>query len=503
VIASLCAYDLYVASHFTMSLGGKPPHWRLFAGMWKSLAHGRFDLDPPDVAGEAFRHDGRTYSYYGIFPALLRGLASPVVDLGHGGFPQVSCALAAAITVGGFVWAGLRLEWHRGGGRTRFALFLLTAALATPLVVGLALTDAYNEAILWGTAWASLFQVFLVVFAQAPPDGPEPRRALLGMAVTAGLALLSRATSGIFVLVELAAVFAGMAADARRDSLRERLRVPRSAVAAAAAIAVGFLAVQGFVNFKRWGNPLEFRPLRLYEWFQETERGRLQAAHGTFRLDRVGTAACFYLLPETANFLSAPPYLAPAGQPCFSDHAAYDALVQHSWQITGDLLPAGTAPYYDLIDGPRMPISVVSPALIGFALIGLSRLRRSGRDRRVTLIVLLNAFLVAAMLFTLDTLALRYEMDFVPSLLGLGFLGIAPAEPERQGRTRTAGTAVLVLLVAFSISTAHATMMLDKLSKAGVPKRIREDLIRAYLGDPSRSVLGMPDQAASGSSESP
>lgn len=457
---ALFAYYAWIASHFTWNFSGKPPQWKLYSALWTSLAEGRFDLNPSDIPGEGFLRDGKTYSYYGLFPAVLRGLVSPLRDWRQGGLPQLSCALAAAVMATAPLWAGLRLGLQRSPQRAHFLLFVVTIALGTPALLCLGLTDVYDEAVLWGAAWAVAFQSLLVLLFAEPADATTSRRLLLAMSVAAGLSLHSRATTGLFVLVELGLVFAW-----RR---RENVRLPM-------AVAAAFVLLQAGVNYERWGNPLEFRPIQLHQAFQGTERGRRAVAHGLFAPTRVMASACYYFLPEPANLLPGPPYLSAEGGRCLPlEFALGTTLEQGGHPIHGELLPPEVSPYYDLVDGPRMPLPVVSAALVLLALLGAW----IGRRSRAAWLLLLNGALTLGLLLTLDTLALRYEVDLVPALIGLGLVGVTTAELRPQRWMSPA----LAVLVACSVLTAHATLLIVKLSKPGVPRVVREDLERRYLG---------------------
>ena len=59
----------------------------------------RADVDPKAIDFEASIRNGKTYSYFGIFPALLRLLALPVTDLASAHLARLSCLTAIVIFV--------------------------------------------------------------------------------------------------------------------------------------------------------------------------------------------------------------------------------------------------------------------------------------------------------------------------------------------------------------------------------------------------------------------
>ncbi len=481
---ALALYYVFIVTHGTMKLVGREPGWRLYPAMWQSLVQGRFDLDPNAVAVEAFHRDGKTYTYYGIFPAFLRGLSLVFVDSDHGGVSQASCALAALVIVIPFLWLGLRLDLHRDARRGWFALFAVALALGTPAIFGLALADIYDEAVLWGAAWAGEFNVMLLLFAAARPGSRTRSAAFGGMCITAGMALLSRATSGLCTGVELAGVCAWLLYD-RRAVHAPVAGWPRAFVGGLAVYG-SVLLFQGLINERRWGNPLEFRPIQLQEAFAGTERGRRAALHGLFSADRIPTSACFYFLPDTGSLKASWPFFTPSGRTCFGRDFPYADLAD-DWHVEGTDLQASVVPYFDLIDGPRMPLTLVSPALLLFSVLGLARtkfLTRPEWKDRAGILIALGAVIAGLVFLTLDTLALHYEIDFLPSLAGLGFIGVLRSSPAPAGdsRGRRAAIVVATALVGTSVLAAHVTMLYTKMIRKGVPME-RGNMAKSLLGE--------------------
>lgn len=96
------AGDLFVPVRYAMT----------FNSMALNLLEGRFDVDPATIGNEAFLRGGRSYAYFGIFPALLRLPLVPLVDLAtvqvEGPYRLAAMILAAA---GGHCWFA---PWRRG-----------------------------------------------------------------------------------------------------------------------------------------------------------------------------------------------------------------------------------------------------------------------------------------------------------------------------------------------------------------------------------------------------
>ena len=159
-------------------------------------------------------------------------------------------------------------EAHGNGGA-----LVLVCALFTSFVLGgpsvpFLKASVYQEAILWEGVFASVFLV-LALRGLTAPEGFSPRTLLL-MAVVAGCCLLTRVVmaTGLYTatLVLIAWRFGdetsrrpGAAAGPIRPGLRAgfRLLSTRRFMVPLMVLAL-FAAAAGFINHKRFGNPLVF-----------------------------------------------------------------------------------------------------------------------------------------------------------------------------------------------------------------------------------------------------
>jgi hypothetical protein len=66
--------------------------------MLEHQLHGEFDVDHDVMEFEASVINGKTYTYFGVFPALLRLLAMPFTDISKAHLARLSC-LGAMITL--------------------------------------------------------------------------------------------------------------------------------------------------------------------------------------------------------------------------------------------------------------------------------------------------------------------------------------------------------------------------------------------------------------------
>ena len=72
LLGVIAVYYLFLLSNGTFELFAPEMFDRVFDNMLVHLLHGEFTVDWSVIDYEAFTRNGKTYSYFGIFPALLR-----------------------------------------------------------------------------------------------------------------------------------------------------------------------------------------------------------------------------------------------------------------------------------------------------------------------------------------------------------------------------------------------------------------------------------------------
>ena len=98
-----------------------------FNSMLLHLLQGRFDVDPGVVGTEGYVRDGLTYAYFGIFPALFRGLFLPLPDFAHIDFTRLSCLFAVAL-MAVFKAYSVLVIWREASDQSRPLLFAMMLA---------------------------------------------------------------------------------------------------------------------------------------------------------------------------------------------------------------------------------------------------------------------------------------------------------------------------------------------------------------------------------------
>jgi len=321
LLVLIAVYYLFLLSNGTFELFAPEMFGRVFDNMLVHLLHGEFTVDASVIDYEAFTRNGKTYSYFGIFPALLRLVAMPFTDVATVEFARVSCLTAVVI----FVALQLRMLLIAHNSllpASRLPWALIVTATATvfsgPQLYILGTAYIYQEPILWAAAMAAASN--LIVLRAALGGAGLRSRDLVALAVLAGLAINTRPTIG--VALSLGTVLLVIWTAWCRHQGDRRLSAPPRRIGTAIAallldpsvlwpIAVlGLLGVAvGVVNFERWGNPLTFGNFHYNYWIRHNP-SRLAALenYGAFNLGRMWIGALYYATGIPYLLKSVPPF---------------------------------------------------------------------------------------------------------------------------------------------------------------------------------------------------
>jgi hypothetical protein len=81
LLAVIAVYYLFLLSNGTFRIFAPEMLDKVFNSMLVNLFHGDFTIDRKAINFEASIRDGKTYTYFGVFPALLRVAAIPFIDV--------------------------------------------------------------------------------------------------------------------------------------------------------------------------------------------------------------------------------------------------------------------------------------------------------------------------------------------------------------------------------------------------------------------------------------
>lgn len=409
-----------------------------------------FSIDPNAILWEAFVRDGRSFTYFGILPALLRLPAWAAGALAGVEYGRWFCTIAATLTVALMLRAvdeaEARLPPMQRQPIAQWAMRLAITLTGPPIFL-LSGGTIYNEAVLWGSALGAGFN--LIVLRIAAGSGRPTPGQLVALAAIAGLAMHARVSFGVPLVLATLLL-----------TLREAWHAGRNRdiwFGVAAVLAV--LAVSGeaaaIVNFERWGSPLRFADYSIYPTFLKHPNAQLMLAqYGEISLSRLWFGVLYYIT-GVAYFL----------------------------QWTELFGPWLTAHYYQIV-AVAVPMPALIPLQLGLAGMGVWRLIRSSpasRSGRLTLAAaLIGQSAVLPVVLCYFALNLRYQADMYP-LIMLAALSAYPsalqwltAMPSQLRRRWLAG--ILVLLLG-GVATSHYAVILHKI----VDRALTSEIRRAWL----------------------
>lgn len=260
------------------------------------LLRGNPEVDLDAIRPEAILIDGKPRMYFGPFPAFVRIPLNFIYPAGRGHWARLSGFGAAVIALLSF--AGLLVDTLRSAPVSARArnwignLCLAAFALGSPLIFLLGNLSIYNESIVWGLAWsiAALYFAFRVLSR----SGRNLSHALLAFSVSAGCALLSRATFGApFLLIAVILAF----------RIRHEIRLSKLFVS---FLPLGacflFFLLFSYARFGTWTGVD-------YAHYVDPIHREFVLKHGVFDLRRVPTSFADYFSLRPPAIDKQPPFL--------------------------------------------------------------------------------------------------------------------------------------------------------------------------------------------------
>ncbi len=390
------SFDLFGAENFGL----------VFNSMLDHMLRGGWDVDPDVIGSEAFFHDGRTYAYFGPFPAILR---LPLVALPHGLLPDWRSLHVERLSCWMAVMIGIAAQANAIVGTLAMSTSPVKRKLALPLVAACALSGppmllswkgalVYHESILWAWAFAMSFVALALPVVHRP--GPSSWRRLCALSLCAGLCLLTRSTTGagLYLAIGMLLLFGVI----RSGRYASSALLPRW-FWAPAGILVIFIALTGFVNQGRWGSALVFADLNMQTSLIEKFPDRLSRLqrYDLFDWHRLHTGILYYVLPVWTDQLES---LLP--------------------------LKARLLDMYDAIEQPASSLLLTDPVWCLLSVQGLIAIIRR-RAFAGDLLLAGGLSLAPVLMLVAWYLAFRYRAEFAPLLLALSCIGLRDRGPGR------------------------------------------------------------------------
>jgi len=368
----------------------------------------------PGVDPDASRHESlivgdKVRMYFGPFPAFVRIPLNFIYPSGRGCWSRLSGLCAGMIALAAFAGlirtalrsSDLPSRWQDALGNVSLVGF----ALGSPLLLLLGNLSIYDEAIVWGFAWALAALYF--AWRSREAEGTAMTWSLLAFSFSAGAALLSRVTFGApFVLIAPALALRLF----RKSPIRNLV-----ALFLPLAAALLFYLCLTYAKFGTFsGMPLRYSVNPTQREFAEK--------YGLFRLERVPYSFADYFFLRWPKFQPEPPFLK-------AEREMYDHPTLY--------VMAFTETYSSLL--------WCSSWIVLGAVIGVAMLLRPGGSDAVERTIAAILFVQAIAILSFMGLCQRYTAELFPFLV-FAFLFFL-----RQGKTAFHLRYLLIGLVAVSV----------------------------------------------------
>jgi hypothetical protein len=432
----------------------------------RAFLDGRWDVPTGSVGFEGFLIGGRTYIYFGPWPALLRLPLLAVTDRFDGRLTTLSMLLAMVVlAIVAYRLSMTVRTFVRGDAAVTRKEVVATAALAfvvltgPPLWLGSA-AIVHHEAIYWGLA------LTVATLDAAGRWLLRPTRLRLCAVGALGAAAISSRQSvgfGIVAGLLLVVVVAGLGRFTAARGGGDDEQLPRVPIGPTLAVCAGLVVVAAIPNLARFGSPFGLPMDRQIETLAFAERREFLAANdgSYFGLQFVPTTLLQYARPDALDLRTDFPWVDfPRDGPSVVGHVTFDDL---DWASS-------------------VPVTI--PALMVLAVPGVAWLARARRRHpgRWLAALWLGTLAGAVGALTSGYVAHRYLADLMPIVLLPALTGahvlLARAPSPRSSLARI-GAVGLVSLAAFGAWT-NIALGIEYQRERGkiVPEEWRAELMR-------------------------
>lgn len=409
-------------------------HGLTFNSMLLHLLHGSFDVDPQTIGHEGFVRNGLTYSYFGIFLALLRLPFFFMRNFAETDFTRLSCLVAVSL-MGAFNLASVLTVWRAAGRPEQWPLLVVVvmALMFGGAQIQFLSAAIWQEACFWGATLACLF-VYLVIRGCFSPRG-FTAPLLAALAVVAGLCLLTRVSTAVGLYGALGLLMLQLGwRKWRRDGLAAMVPL----VPAAAVLSL-FVAIAAWINYQRWGNPLVFADvqLQLVSLLEFPDRVKSSQQYGAFNIGRLGYGLVYYFVPIWAL------------------PTAHCNLLWSAAQLQT----------IDSLELPPSSFFLSDPLLIAMAALGIAQVagKRPALDRAIAVPAMAGLFIPVVLMLIFNSMTFRYRLEFYPFFNLCAFFGFAGLASRPQRRS----VIPWIVAAAVGIVASHVLWVLYVLGRFG------------------------------------
>jgi hypothetical protein len=462
LLTIVAVYYLFLLSNGTLQLFAPEMLDQAFNNMLTHLLRGEFTVDREAIGYEAFTREGKTYAYFGIFPAALRLFAMPFTDIAQAELGRLSCLTAVVM----FVALQLRMllivhhSLPPANRRLEFlALMMAATLLSGPQLYMLDSASIYHEPILWSAAMAAAFNLVIVrtTFGEKSLHGSD----LVSLAAFAGLAINTRASIGVALFlgtILLVAWKVWCRYPSERGAQQFLVKATRlsSTILPPVAILGLAAAVVGVINFQRWGDAFTFADFHYYDMRVNVYPNLLEIIrkYGEFGVGRMWIGALYYATDIPYLLHTSPPF--------------------------AEFLRARVV----TIDAPPVTPILTNPLTIILAGIGLYRVwwKPELNTHRIAILRLALFGHAAAVILILGYIFFtpRFHFDFAPfmTLAALiGYASVSTALTEARESWRRRARIAAIGLCFLGILSSHYELLLHKVYSWVVPMDVRLTLL--------------------------
>jgi hypothetical protein len=396
----------------------------------RAIFHGHLWLQKGSIGIEAFVHDGRQYTYFGLFPSLIRMpilLVTSSLDGHLTGCYMLAAFVFTALLTAMLMWrVRILVRGQAPMGRleaTSYGLLAATFLMGTIWILLAETPYVFDEDLAWSIC-LTVGTLFTLLGVLEKPSW--------GRVVAAGLFMLGgnldRVTTAVACVIGafLIAAWFGLGYGGREN---RRWCIPL-------LVAAGVpLLVDCALNYAKFGMPIGV-PSTTQVWTQvNAHRRQFLAANANSETGTafIQTNLFYYFRPDALRFTSTFPFVTlPASPPVGLNGVIFDRLYRTA-SITAST--------------PLLCLLTVWGFVAAF------RRKRVGKIA-LTRIVLIAALIAAGALMLWGYIAPRYLADFVPLLVMGGAVAMPDIWQRLEGRRRSVRVGVfsaIAVLAVFSI----------------------------------------------------
>jgi hypothetical protein len=384
----------------------------------RAILNGRLTLPNGSISGEAFIHNGHTYTYFGIFPSILR---MPILLMTHsldGRLTPLSMAVAWVVTAVfstlllwriRVVLRGDRLlGWTEAGA---YSILIFSILAGSVLLFLGSQPDVYTEDLSWSVALACATFFALVGVAERPSWGRVLSCGLLIL-----LTNLNRSTTG-YACILAALLFAVWFGLGRAGADNRRWAIPM--------LLAGFvpLAAGCAIDYAKFGILIGF-PASKQILFNAFGFSHINGGH-YWGLRFLPSTLQAYVDPSNIRMTSLFPYITLPDNP--THPIAHTALFTR-------------APTAGVV--PSMPL-LFAAGVWGVVSAFMPKQRSAARALRILLVA---AAVTAGAVMVFGWILERFVGDFMPLLILASTLGMVDIWSRLADRRRTLRVVVLATI---------------------------------------------------------